>query len=618
MSTSQLMVEERTGTILGTPMRRIEDARLVTGAGRFVADIRLSGMLHAAFLRSTYAHAKIMRIDKGRALQHPLARLILTGADLEGHLAGMPTAGNDAEKKDSPRPVLAVHEVNYVGEAVAVVIAEDAYAAEDILELIEVEYEPLPAVTGMDEALKPGSARVHDYLPDNLAYHTMNRYGDVERVFGEADEIVRLKLTNQRIAAIPLESRGVLASYDSGTQVVTVRLSTQDPHGIRLTLAQTLKLPETRVHVIAPDVGGGFGAKFSSYPEEMVVAYASMVADRPVRWIESRRENLLSMTHARGQEQYVEAAVRRRDGRLLGLKVKIVSDGGAYNTASGWSNPYWTAMIAPGCYDVQAYEAEVDLVFTNKVPQDAYRGAGRPEANYLIERTMDIIARRLRLDPVKIRVANFIKKDAFPFKTVSGLSYDSGDYEGTLMKALEVADYDGIRAARREARATGRLVGVGIASWVDVTGTGREGAQCAAVSVTGNGKVIVTIGGHPHGQGHATSAVQIASQVLGVAPEEVTVNYGDTSLLPWSSGTGGSASSSGTGSAVFLSASKVKEKMGKIASKMLDAGDARMQFQGGQVYSASSPGKAAPFKDVAGTAYQPHKLPRGMEPTLFE
>jgi len=605
----------KTKDILGYPMKRVEDPRLVTGEGNYIDDVRLPEMLHGVFVRSSYAHAKIKGIDT-LGVGRDSVDLVLTGRDLE-NVKSMPTAGNDSEKRDSPRPVLALDEVNYLGEMIALVVAKNQYAAEDASELVQVDYEPLDVVEDLEKAMEPNAPRTHDYLPDNIAYHSKYEMGEVDRVFEQADQKISLRITNQRVAPLPMEPRGVAASYDIGNNALTVWLSTQDPHGVRSLIADILGLPENKVRVIAPDVGGGFGAKAALYPEEIAVAYASMVLHKPVKWIETRSENLLSMTHGRGQDQYVEAAVSR-EGRISGLKIRIVSDCGAYNTSTGWMNPLATMQLSPGQYDLLAFRSEVIHVFTNKVPQDSYRGAGRPEANYLIERTLETIARRLRLDPVRLRTSNYVRRDKFPFRTMTGLSYDSGDYERNLAEALRVSEYEKLRVMQRKARQGGKLFGIGVASWVDITGTGAQTPQTATVSITPAGQAIVAIGGEPQGQGHATSTVQIVAQVLGIDPAVIDVKYGDTNSLIFSFVTGGSSGSSGTGSAVFVSATKIKKKMSQIAADLLQAGEDELVFQDSKIFVEKDSKRSITFQDVARTAYRPDKLPRGMEPTLFE
>lgn len=614
MSAVQVAVTKK--QLVGTSQKRMEDPKFISGSGRYIDDIRLPGMLYAAFVRSPHAHAKVLKIDPSKALNHPGVKAVLTDEDLKG-IKNMPTVDEEPEKKATPRPVLASKDVNYAGEAVALLLAESRYAAEDAVELVEVEYEPLDAVHDVEAAMKGGAPKAHDYLPNNVSYHFVYENGDVEGAFKQADEVIKVELVNQRIHPLPLEPRGVIASYDSGNDELTVWLSTQDPRGLRDSIADILNLPDSKVRLIAPDVGGGFGCKAGVYPEDVAVSYACMRAGRPVKWVESRRENLLTTTHGRGQKQYAELAVRR-DGRILGLKIKIISDAGAYTTGANTEIPDLTYKMGTGVYDIAAYSADVFSIFTNEVPQDAYRGAGRPEAAYLIERSMNIVARKLKLDPVKIRQVNFIAKEKFPFRTPSGYTYDSGDYDGNLRKALEVSNYEKLRAEQREARERGRLVGIGIVTWVEICGFGPDFGQTAAVTVTKTGEVIITAGGHPHGQGHATPLAQIVADELGVGLSKITVRHGDTSMLPWSSVTAGSRSAPLTGSAVLISARKIKEKMSKIAAHKLGMKDAKFVLEDGKIYVEGEAGKSLTFEKVADIAYKPDKLPPGMEPTLFE
>lgn len=602
--------------LVGKPLRRMEDPRLVRGLGSYIGDVRLGGMVYAAFVRSPFAHAKIRGIDAAEALSLKGVLGFFSGRDLEG-VGDLPTVSDEGEQRATRRRPLAVDVARYVGEAVGVVVAEDKYVAEDAAELVRVDYEPLAAVVDPEEAMEPSSPLVHDYLGTNVCYHSLKTVGDVERAFAEADQVVKLRLINQRVAPAPLETRGVLASYDRGSGELVVWATTQDPHGLRDTLASILNIPAAKVRVVAPDMGGAFGSKISVYPEDVVVCYLSMRLGRPVKWVETRRENILTTTHGRGQVQYVEAAVRR-DGRVLGLRVKIISDSGAYNTPGALDNPLLTAQMFTGVYDIRNASVEVFSVLTNKVPQDAYRGAGRPEAAYLIERTMDAIARTLGMDPVDVRRINYIPKEAFPYRTVGGVTYDTADYEANLERALELSAYTRLRREQNEARRQGRLVGIGVATWTEICGFGPGLPQTAAVTVSPTGEVTVILGGHPHGQGHHTPIAQIVADELGVPIERITVRHGDTALLPWSSLTAGSRSAALAGSAALLSARKIRRKMSLIAAKLLGVDSDELVFSGGYIYPRPHPEKKLRFEDVADAAYKPWKLPEGMEPTLYE
>ncbi len=615
MAATQLVVEKQV-LLTGQSLKRMEDPKFMTGSGKYVGDIRFPNMLHAAFVRSPHAHAKILRVDVSRALAHPNVRFVLTGNDIKG-IRDIPSVDEEPNKKATKRPPLAIEEANYAGEAVAAVFAIDMYSAQDASELVDVEYEPLDSVTDPEAALKGGAPRVHHYHKDNLALHLVHEVGDIEKAFKAADEVVKVELLNQRVNPAALEPRGVLASNDSGTGVLTIWLSTQDPHGLRDGIAEIMNLPQARVRLITPDVGGGFGSKARAYPEDIVVAYASMKTGLPIRWIESRRENLMVTTQGRGQKQYAELAVKR-DGRILGYRIKIIFDCGAYNTGATTEIPELTVKMGPGVYDIPAYRAEVLSAFTNKVPHDAYRGAGRPEAAYLIERSMNILARKLKLDPIKVRRVNFIKKEKFPFKTVGGYTYDSADYEANLSKALRVAGYDNLRQEQRRARQEGRLYGIGIVTWTEVCGFGPGFGQSAAVTVTKRGEVIITAGGHPHGQGHWTPFAQLVADELGVEYDKISFVSGDTSMLPWSSVTAGSRSAPLAGTAAMISARKIRDKMSKIAAHKLGQQGAKMVFANGKIYPAGNPTKGLSFAKVADTAYDAEKLPAGMEPTLFE
>jgi carbon-monoxide dehydrogenase large subunit len=609
--------------LVGQPIKRVEDRKFLTGKANYIDDVRLAGMLHAVFVRSTQAHARIVKVETADALAQPGVVAVLTAADLEGHVNPLMGGGSEAEAEEGWGAnksgvvwrALAADTVNYVGDAVAVVIAEDSYSAEDGAELVSVEYDSLPAVMDPEGALKPGSPKVHDYLRDNVASRLSVTAGDVAKAFKRADEVVKVKLHNQRLSPTPMEPRGIVAQFDEGTGSLTVYLSTQDPHGARDELAEMLSLKPENVRVIAPEVGGAFGGKAGIYPEDPVVSFAARTLRRPVKWVETRRENLLTMKHGRGQVQFAELAMSR-DGHILGLKVRLVVDGGAYGGEGALAEI--TLKMVPGVYDIPNYEASADVVMTNKVPLGAYRGAGRPEASYLIERAVNIASAKLRLDPVKVRQLNYIKKERFPFQTSGGHTYDSGDYHANLQKALRLADYEGLLAERRRARDEGRLVGIGIATWVEVCAFGPSWPQTASISVSEEGRVQVSLGGHAHGQGHATTFAQVVADELGVPLEDITVRDGDTSVLPWSSLTAGSRSAALSGSAALLCARKIREKMSAIAARNLGARSAaKMVFSKGHVYREDQPSKKLKFSEVAAFAYDPFAIPHGMEPTLF-
>ncbi len=611
-STVQSLARNEEG-VLGKPMTRMEDPKFITGTGKFIDDIRLPGMLRAAFVRATYAHARILHIDISKAIGCKGVRLVLTAAEIADDIAEVPSVGRSKVATATHRRVLASEEVNFVGEPVALVVADDERSAREGAELIEVEYDPLPSVIDPEKALEKGSPKVHSYLKDNVGYHFENSFGDVKKAFAAAEHVVRVDLEFPRLNAVPLEPRDIIASYD-GEGILTAWVASQSPHEMRSDLASILGMPMPKVRVIVSDMGGGFGQK-GFYPEYASVCYAAMKLGRPVKWVESRAENFLAASQGRGQTQHVEAAVTK-DGRILGLKVKVICDGGAY---SDWSisMPETTVQMSTGTYDIGAFSGEAFTAFTNKSPIGAYRGASRPEAAYLIERTVNVIAKELKLDPVKVRLKNYVPRTKFPYHSAGGLTYDSGDYEGNMRAALKLAKYADMLRYQRTARARGELVGVAAITYVEVCGFGSGYPQTAAVTVTDQGDVIVTSGTTPHGQGHWTPFAQIVADELGVEPKEVQFRSGDTNSLPWSTVTAGSRSAVVGGSAVLLATRRVKEKMTKIAAKTLGTGTRRLTFSKGKIYAEGS-GKKVSFKEVASIAYRPTELPEGMEASLYE
>jgi carbon-monoxide dehydrogenase large subunit len=609
---------EETVQLVGKPLKRKEDPRILSGRTRYVDDIKLPNLLHASVLRSVYAHARIKSIDIAAAMNYPGVRRIITFKDLPKESSLLPVMG----MKDGTvieRPVLAKDEVCYVGEPVAFVIADSRYQAEDALELINVDYDPLPAIADPEVGIKEGSPLSHSGLKSNLVLVDTVSFGEPNAAFEKAPKVIRIDLLNQRLAPSPMEPRALIGSFDPGTQMLTVWISTQGPFQTRSDLAGILKINENRIRVFAPDVGGGFGAKISPYPEDVLVCLASMSMGRPVKWIETRSENFVSMTHGRGQIQHVELASTEK-GRILGLRVKLIGDAGAYLT-EGSSDATFTLRMCPGQYSIPAYHGEASIVLTNKVPHDAYRGASRPEASYLIERAMDELARELGVDPAEVRLRNYVPREDFPFKTAGGLEYDTGDYAMNLKRALELSRYDKWREEQSRARASGRLIGVGLATYVEICAFGPDFPQTGAVSVSSTGAVTVITGNSPHGQGHETPLSQIVADQLGVPLDQILVTYGDTMMLPWGTFTAGSRSAALGGSAVLMSVEKIKKKMTEIASSVLEVPEEDLTFRDGEIVSGSresnDPKKKISFAKVASIAYHPSKLPKGMESVLF-
>ena len=604
--------------ILGKPIKRKEDPRLLKGEGIFVDDKKFHNMLHAAVVRSPYSHAKMLEIDTHEAESSLGVQLVLTGYDLDVRKRFLPSAVSVANRKSVRRPALPYDTVRYQGEAVAFVVADNRYIAEDCSELVSIDYAPLPCLTDPAKS-KEGGLKLHEELDSNIVNHYVREFGDPVAGFKEADEIVELDdIVNQRLAPSPLEPRTIIADYDG--ENLTVWIGTQSPFEIRKALSDVLGLAEEKIKVISPDVGGAFGAKAYLYPEDILVCISSIRLGRPVKWVESRTENISTMIHGRGQLQSVRAAVKK-DGTILGLDVKIISDTGAFPTIEGVWNAEITVDILPALYNLRFYKAELFCVLTNKVPFDAYRGAGRPEATYMIERIINRIATSLGLDPTEVRFKNFIKKDAFPFRNPTGLIYDSGDYETNLRKALECIDYDSYRVRQRNYRKLSdskRLIGIGVCSYLEWASWMPSLPQTATVTVSSSGNVRIVSGATPNGQGHETPFAQIASEEFGIDIDRITVTYGDTLQIPYGRETGGSRSASLAGTAILMSARKIKQKMAEITAQELSLADsAAVVFDEGKIFARDNPSKSIEFDQVAEIAYHPERLPDGMEPSLF-
>lgn len=620
--------------LFGTAIRRREDPRLVTGRATYTDDLRLPGMAYAAFLRSPYAHARIRRIDASRARALPGVLAVFTGADLQG-VRPIPTAWlvPNAGLKTPPHPALATEVVRYVGDAVAMVVAEDRYVARDAPEHIEVEYEELPAVVDQERAMQPGAPQLHPDAPGNVAFHW--KCGDEARTdeaIAEAERapdgvVVRQRLINHRLIPTPMETRGAVAQYNPATGEMTVWLTSQNPHIHRVLLSGVLGIPEHKLRVIAPEVGGGFGSKIPCYPDEALVAFAARKLGRPVKWLEERRENYQATTHGRDHIQDVVIA-GRRDGTITALKVRALANLGAYlSTAAPGIPTILFGLMLQGPYRVPNVACEVYGIFTNTTPVDAYRGAGRPEATYILERMVDLFAREVGMDPAEVRRRNFIAPDAFPYTTPTGLSYDSGNYERALDRALELAGYRELRAKQEEAFREGRLLGIGVCSYVEICGlgpsqaagaTGFQGGlwESALVRVHPTGKVAVYIGTSPHGQGEETTFAQIVADELGVPIEDVEIVHGDTGAIPMGWGTYGSRTTPVGGNAVALAARRVVEKARKVAAHLLEASEQDVVFEEGRFYVKGAPDRAKTFQEVTLQAYLAWNLPKDVEPSL--
>ncbi|MBO2531685.1 MAG: carbon monoxide dehydrogenase [Thermoactinomycetaceae bacterium] len=614
--------------VFGSPLKRREDPRLITGQGNFTDDIQLPGMVYMAVLRSPHAHARIKRIDVSAARRAPGVVAVYTGKDLEGKMGTIPTAWlvPDSDIKTPPHHALAVDKVRYVGDGVALVVAEDRYTARDALELIEVEYEELPAVVDQEEAMKEGAPQLHEEVPNNIAFRW--KAGEVpDEVFDQAEVVIRRRFRQQRLIPNPMEPRSAVAKYNPSTGEMTIWCTTQNPHIHRFILSGVLGIPESKLQVVAPDVGGGFGCKIPVYPDEALAGYVARDLRRPVKWTEERRENFVATTHGRDMILDVELA-GRRDGTLTALRVRNTANMGAYlSTAAPGVPTILHGLIVQGPYKIPQVAVEVIGVMTNTTPTDAYRGAGRPEATYQIERMVDLFADEIGMDPVEVRRKNLIRAEEFPYDNALGLQYDSGNYHRALEKALEMIDYDAFRKEQEEARKQGRYLGIGFSTYVEICGLGPSkvaGAvgfqgglwESATVRVHPSGKVSVFTGASPHGQGEETTFAQIVSQKLGVPFEDVEIIHGDTNRISMGWGTYGSRTTPVAGSAIAIACDRILEKAKKIASHALEASEADLEFEGGAFRVKGVPDKKISFQDITLKAYLAWDLPEGVEPAL--
>ena len=611
-------------TMIGASIKRREDPRLITGQATYVDDIKLNGMLHMTVLRSPYGHARITRIETEVARKLPGVVAVYTAEDLKGKVGNMPIGvplPPHIEKGMGRRGPLAEGKARYYGDPVAVVIAHDAYTAYDALELINVDYEPLPAAIDVEQAMQPDAPVLYDEFGTNLAFTQHPSTDEIDKVFAETVAeggiVVKARLVNQRLIPNPMETRGVVAEFRRADKKLTMWSSTQLPHVLRNYLAEQLGLLQYQLRVIAPEVGGGFGCKQDIYPEEALVAFAAMQTGHPVKWIEDRSESFTATIHGRGQVDYIEAAATR-DGKVTGLKVHVISDLGSY--LQFFTDIIALALTLPmvdGCYDIPHTYSALDLVFTNKTPTDAYRGAGRPEATYLIEHAMNLVARELDKDPAEVRLTNFIKPESFPHKLSAGATYDSGEYATALKKAMTLIDYQRLRADQAQKRSEGKLVGMGLCTYVEICGLGPKGStpygafESARVRVEQTGTVMVYTGISPHGQGSETTFAQIVSDDFGIPIEKVVILHGDTDSTPEGRGTYASRSTPVGGAALFTALQRLKEKMKNIAASLLEASASDVTLEEGKFFVTGSPQKSVTFEEVALTANTSNSLAPG-------
>jgi len=603
---------------LGQPLKRAEDPRLITGQGSYVDDISLPGMLHVAVLRSPYAHALIKSVDTAAARSSPGVAEVLTAEDIAGVLRDVPSGDGIYDDKvehiEAPQhPVLARNKVCYVGQPMAMVVAETSYQARDALELIQVDYEMLPPVVDSVKAANEPGIPIHEETGTNVGIRVRHSGGDLDGAFAQADRIVTGSYHVQRLAPSPMENRGVAADFQTQEGMLTVWDSTQRPHGVRNYLSQILELPEDHVRVLARDVGGGFGEKGCMFPEEIAIPYLSKTLCRPVKWVEDRQENMISF-HGRGHTAEVEAAVTN-DGEILGVRVRIYVDLGAYFYLSTPAAPTLASERLVGPYKTPAMSVDVLGVITNKAPTGAYRGAGGPEAAFCMERTVDLIAQELDLDPADVRRKNLIQPDAFPYHTPTGVTYDSGDYEKVFERALELSEYSVWRERSRQGNQSGApLIGVGLAAVTK--GSGAHGARRtdhARVVINQAGLVSVYSGVSPHGQGTETTFTQIVADELGVTPNDVQMFHSDTLLFPTGGGTGASRGITVGGSTVHTVLQDAREKLNRIAAHLLDCQPDDVEMREGMAFRKESPAVGIPFSQIAAAAYDEELLPPDVE-----
>ncbi len=642
------------GNMVGASVRRHEDPKLVTGAGTYVDDIKLPGMLHIGIVRSPYAHARVKGID-------------MSALDGEKGIVAKFTGKEVRERQKMPLPftwvippdiktpqhwAMATDTVHYMGEPVAAVAVEERYGVEDAVDMVSVDYEPLPVVTGIEDALKEGAPLVHPELGTNQAYFFTVTTGDIDAAFNSAEVVVKQRIVNQRLAPVSIETRGIVAQYNKSMNELTVWSSTQTPHLTKHHLSEMFGIPENNVRVIAPDVGGGFGSKLNILPEDFIVPMMAIVTGRPVKWIESRTENLQNTVHGRDMVDYIEIAAKR-DGTILGVRATVYANLGAYCRFFAAGLPVLAGLMIPGNYKLPTFKVDIYTAYTNTLFIDAYRGAGRPEATYAIERIVDMLADEIGMDPAEIRRKNFVQEADWPFTSATGLAYDSGNYVPTLDKAMQMAGYEQMRASQYNQNKDNPRVrkGIGLAAYVEIAGWGPGQATfglgvanqlfgSATVRVDRSGTVEVLAGASGHGQGHTTSWAQIAADQLGISHDQVRVFEGDTAMIQTGTGTFASRSVSVDGAGVHLAAQKVRDKILKIAAHQLEVDPSDLEIRNGTIGVRGLPldeevvaggkletpeaaahhhhARTVSFRDIAISANTGHNLPEGLEPGLNE
>ncbi len=615
-------VEETTPMGFGR-MTRKEDARFVRGRGTYVDDVRLPGMLHGAILHSPYAHARIVSIDTSAAEAHPKVKAVITGATLAGlNLAWVPTLSYDTQA------VLATDKVRFQGQEVAFVVAEDRYAARDALELIEVEYEPLPPVIDARRALEPQAPVIRDDKEGKADNHIFDwEAGDrskTDQVFSEAEVVVAQQMLYPRVHPAPLETDGAVADFDKVTGKLTIWCTTQAPHAHRTVYALVAGLPEHKIRVISPDIGGGFGGKVGIYPGYVCAIVGSIVTGRPVKWVEDRSENLMTAAFARDYHMHGEIAATR-DGKILALRTNVIADHGAFNaTAQPTNFPAGFFHVFTGSYDLQAAHCKVTGVYTNKAPGGvAYACSFRiTEAVYLVERMVDALARELGMDPADLRMRNLLRPEQFPYTCATGWEYDSGDYPRALRLAMELAGYDDLRKEQADKRANGELMGIGVSFFTEAVGAGPRKhmdilglgmADGAELRVHPTGKAVLRLSVQTQGQGHETTFAQIVAEELGISPHDIEVVHGDTDQTPFGLGTYGSRSTPVSGAATAVVARKVRERARLVASAMLEIAPEDLEWEKGRWFVRGTPDVGKTIQEIALAAHGNVELPEGVE-----
>jgi carbon-monoxide dehydrogenase large subunit len=616
-----------TTQVFGSSIKRREDPRLITGQGNYVDDIKLLGMLHVAFVRSPHAHANIKSVEtsKAEALEGVVA--VFTGAEMQEELGELILGWILPEQKKTTHAPMAFDRVTFVGESVAVVVAETPEGAEDGAELVDVDYETLPVVVDAEKATAPGAPLVHAEAPNNIAWEWEVNGGDVDAAAAQADVVVKQRIINQRLIPNPIETRGIVADYDKGSNQLTIWTSTQVPHLVRLAVAISTGHPEHKMRVVAPDVGGGFGSKICPYVEEMVVAIVAKRLARPVKWIEGRQENYLATNHGRDHIQDVEI-MGNRDGTITGRKATVYANQGAHLSFFASLIPSALfALMHSGPYSTPNISCKVYGTFTNTTPVDAYRGAGRPEATYLLERMTDMFAQEIGMDPVKVRRKNLIPPFDDGYDAATGVTYDTGNYEPAFDKALEMVGYQQFRQEQEQARKEGRYLGIGVSTYVEICGLApsavvtslglQYGAwESALVRFHPTGKVTLYTGSSSHGQGHETTFAQLAASELGIPMEDIEIVHGDTSKMQFGVGTFGSRSAAVGGTAIHMAVEKVKDKAKRLAAHLLEAAEEDIVYEDGKLFVTGAPAEGKTIQEIAFATHMASSLPEGMEPGL--